>query len=95
MRGPIDRGALRIRFDQRDLLFFPGRLAGEMRYGRRVADAAVLTKQRDNHRRLLPAVFHRSVPRLTSERLDSCMLDSKLGGSEVTEFVPENGASGS
>ena len=92
--GPIELGPLRIGIDQRDPLSLPARLAGEMRCNRRCADAAFPIEQRDDHRRL-PPVSHRSAPRPTSKRLDSCMLDSKLGGSEVTELSPKNAASSS
>ena len=78
-----------------DDFFLPGRLAGEMQCEGRRADAAFPTEGRDDHHRFPLAVFHRRAPRPTSERLDSCMLDSKLGGSEVAEFPPENAASGS
>src|SRR5690348_6291419 len=93
--GPIEGRALRIGVDERDPLSLPGPLAGEMQRERRLADAAFLVEQRDDYRLLPSAVFHRSASRPTSEELDSSWLESKLGGSQVTEFRSENTASGS
>src|SRR5579875_1108949 len=93
--GPIEGRALRIRVDQRDPLSLPGPLAREVQRKRRLADAAFLIEQRDDHRLLPSAVFHRSASRPTSEELDSSWLDSKLGGSQVTEFPSKRVASGS
>ena len=84
--GPIERRALRIGVDQGDSFPFPAPFAGEMQGQCRLADAALLVEQRDDHRALVP-VIHRSRRVPTSEGLDSFRLDSKLGASEVSEFL--------
>src|SRR6185437_12725382 len=87
--GPVERRALRVGVDQRDPLSLPGPLAGEMQGERRLADATFLIEQRNDHRAPLPAL-HWVAPSPTTDSLDSSWLESKLGGSQATEFSAEN-----
>ena len=48
---PVERRALRVGVDQRDALALPRPFAGEMQRERRLADAALLVEERDDHRR--------------------------------------------
>ena len=93
--GPVERRALRVGVDQRDPLSFPGPFAGEMQGERRLADAALLVEERHDHRGCSCAVFHRSRRSPTTEELNSCRLESKLGGSEAIELPWQNRRSGS
>ena len=79
---PVERRALRIGVDQGDSFPFPGPFAGEMQGERRLADAALLVEERDDHRALLLGFPPIAAVAQQSEGLDSCRLDSKLGGSE-------------
>src|ERR1700676_2795936 len=92
--GPVERRALRIGVDQGDALSFPGPFAGEMQRERRLADAAFLVEERDDHRSLLRA-FHRLRRSPTTEGLDSSRLESKLVGSESVDRLDEFGCPGS
>ena len=57
--GPVERRALRVGVDERDSLALPGPFAGEMQGQRRLADAALLVEERDDHRAPPSPVFHR------------------------------------
>ena len=92
--GPVEGRALRIGVDQHDALSFPGPFASEMERERRLPDAALLVEKRHDHRGRL-GVFHRSRWPPATEGLDSCRLESKLGGSEVIELLDEKRTSGS
>jgi hypothetical protein len=92
--GPVEGRALRIGVDQHDAPSFPGPFAGEMQRERRLADATLLVEGRHDHRGRL-GVFHRSRRSPATEGLDSCRLESKLGGPEVIGLLEENRASGS
>ena len=92
--GPVEGGALWVGVDEHDPLSFPGPFASEMQCVRRLADAALLVEERHDHRGRL-GVIHRSGRSPTSEELDSCRLDSKLGGSEAVGLFEENRDSGS
>src|SRR5579872_448508 len=75
--GPVERRALRVGVDQRDPLSLPGPLAGEMQGERRLADAAFLIEQRDDHRAPL-LVLHWVAPSPTTDSLDSSRLAGVL-----------------
>lgn len=47
---PVERRALRVRVDQRNAAAAPGEFAGEVERKRRLADAALLIEERDDHR---------------------------------------------
>ena len=47
--GPVERRALRVGVDQRDALALARPFAGEMQRQRRLADAAFLIEERDDH----------------------------------------------
>ena len=86
--GPVERRALRIGVDQTmTRLPFPGPFAGEMQGECRLADATFLVEERHDHRALLRRIFHRSRRSPTTEELDSCRLDSKLGSSEAIDWL--------
>src|SRR5579885_1536798 len=92
--GPVECRALWIGIYENNPLPFPGPLPGKMQGERRLADAAFLVEERDDHRSPL-AVFHwpRSPP--TARKLDSFKLDSKLGGPQGADLVEEKAAPGS
>src|SRR5690606_28088257 len=52
---PIEGRALRVRVDEDDALSLAGPFGGEMQRERRLADAALLVEQRDDHGALLGA----------------------------------------
>src|SRR6185437_3513094 len=78
--GPIERRSLRVRVDEGHALSLTGPMPVEVQGERRLADAALLVEQRDDHRSP-SSVFHRSSARPTTEELDSSVLESKLGAS--------------
>jgi hypothetical protein len=91
--GPVEGRALRVGVDHHNALSYPGPFASELQRERRLADAALLVEERHDHRGCL-GVFHRSRRSPATEGLDSCRLESKLGGSEVVGLLEENGDSG-
>jgi hypothetical protein len=91
---PIDRRILVT--DDRGFAPFsvPALLSGDVpsKHG---GDDASLEADADEGHRPDSSVFHRAAACPASEELDSSKLESKLGGSEVTEFFEENAAFGS
>jgi hypothetical protein len=92
--GPVERRALGSGIYENNPLPFPGPLTSKMQGERRLTDTAFLVEERDDHRSPL-AVFHWPRSPLIARKLDSCMLDSKLGWSQVADLVEEKAAPGS
>ena len=82
LRGPVESRPLRIGVDDRHALSLRRPGAGQVQGERRLADAAFLVEERDDHRRSSFPAFPRPSAPPTTEELDSS-LDSKLGGSET------------
>ena len=76
--GPVERGTLRIGVDEHDTLVAAGPFAGEMERERRLADAAFLVEQRDDHDRALRRPWGGFPPSPRSNKKLESLLDSKL-----------------
>jgi hypothetical protein len=84
---PIQRRTLRIGVDEGHALAPPGPFTGEMQRQRRLADAALLIEERDDHGVRLPAA---PAPRPRFPRANKEELDSLLAG--VLTCVPSPAA---
>src|SRR5690242_18015877 len=76
------------------LTSFAARRAAAMQLERCVAGAALLIDECRNHRPALGDI-HRTRRSPTAEKLESCWLDSKLGGAKAAARPEETGPSGS